>query len=102
MVNNESKVKAMLAISFFFISMIIVGTISYEYGRQDGYREGYADADQDWRDYLNNVWDGFVDAVYLEGYAAGFNEGYLWGYVEGWLAYGADQIFQHPHGGPIP
>lgn len=101
MINNEAKIKAVLAICLFTISMIVVASISYEYGRQDGYVEGYSDADEDWRNYLNEVWDDFVDAVYQEGYDDGYRDGFLWGWVNAWLEYGADESFQHP-GGNVP
>lgn len=100
--NDETKIKAVLAICLFTISMVVVGMLCYKTGWQTGYEKGYADADQDWKDYLNAVWDDFVDYVYREGYAEGYNDGYLWGYVEAWLLYGADQVFQHPDGRPVP
>lgn len=95
-INDETKIKAVLAISFFVISLLIVGMFSFEYGKQIGYDEGYADADQDWQNYLNEVWDDFVDVVYQEGYTDGYNDGYLWGFVNGWMEYGLDESFRHP------
>jgi hypothetical protein len=102
MINNEAKIKAVLAICLFTISMVIVGSLCYEAGKQDGYREGYNQANEDWINYLNEVWDDFVDAVYLEGYNDGYHDGYLWGWVAAWVEYGADQAFRHPDGGLIP
>ena len=102
MVNNEAKVKAILAVSFFMISMLIVGMFALDYGKQIGYEEGYNQADQDWKDYLNEVWGPFVDAVYREGYVEGYGAGYLWGFVEGWNTYGGDEVFRYPDGGFVP
>ena len=101
-VNDEAKVKAILAVSFFVISMLIVGMTAYEYGRQVGYDDGYAQADQDWQDYLNEVWGPFVDYVYKEGYGVGFRDGYLWGFVEAWNEYADGEPFRHPDGGWVP
>jgi len=102
MVNNEAKVKAVLAVSFFVISMVVVGMLAYNSGYQAGYEKGYADANQDWIDYLNEVWGPFIDLVYQEGYAMGFDDGYLWGYVAGWLEYGEGEIFKYPRDPVIP
>lgn len=100
--NTEQKVKASLAVSFFLISMLIVGLYSLEVGKQIGYEEGYVQADQDWKDYLNEFWGPFVDYVYLEGYTDGYTDGYLWGFVEGWNTYGGDETFQYPRDGTVP
>lgn len=100
--NTEQKVKASLAVSFFLISMLVVGLLSLEVGKQIGYEEGYAQADQDWKDYLNEVWGPFVDYVYREGYTEGYADGYLWGYVEAWNEYGLDEDFRYPFGGFVP
>lgn len=102
MVNDEAKVKAFLAVSFFVISMVIVGMFAYNTAYRTGYEDGYADADQDWIDYLNEVWGPFVDLVYQEGYDAGYYDGYLWGFVDGWLEYGREEIFRYPSKPPIP
>jgi len=102
-VNNEAKIKAILAISLFIISMVIVASLSYEYGRQAGYSDGYADADEDWQNYLNEVLGPFVDYVYREGYIDGYDDGYLWGYVEGWREYSTEEDpFRYPDGGRVP
>jgi len=101
-VNDEAKVKAVLAVSFFIISMLIVGMFAFEAGWQAGYEEGYNQADQDWQDYLNTVWGQFVDMVWQEGYMDGFREGYLSGWVDAWNEYGTGMPFQYPHGGHVP
>lgn len=102
MINNEAKVKAALAICLFVISMLIVGMTAFEYGQYIGYEKGYADANQDWVDFLNENLGTLIDMVYQEGYTTGFYDGYLWGYVEGWIEYGTDESFQHPDGGYVP
>ena len=102
MINNEAKIKAVLAICLFMNSMVIVGTVCYKVGMKDGYEEGYNQADQDWQDYLNEVWGPFVQYVYQEGYALGFNDGYLWGFVDAYREYGAGQPFRYPDGGLVP
>lgn len=101
-INDEAKVKAFLAGSFFVISMLIVGMFAYEAGHRDGYEEGYAQADQDWTDFLNENLGPFIDYVYLEGYADGFRDGYLWGWVDAWNEYGDGELFQYPYGGYVP
>ena len=100
--NMEAKVKATLVVGFFLISMLVVGMVSYEAGQRNGYERGYAEADQDWQDYLNEVWGPFVDMVYREGYADGYSDGYLWGFVEAWNEYGAGETFQYPRDGLVP
>ena len=98
----EMKTKATLAVSFFLISMLIVGLLSFEEGKQVGYIEGYFQADQDWKDYLNEVWGPFVDCVYREGYIDGFREGFLSGFIDAWIEYGAGESFRYPHDSLIP
>ena len=100
--NVELKVKIFAGISLFLLSMLVVGLYSFEVGKQIGYKEGYAQADQDWKDYLNEYWGPFVDIVYQEGYNDGFMDGYLWGYVEAWVEYGAGEEFGYPDGGFVP
>jgi len=77
----ETKIKASLAVCFFLISMVIVGTVSYEVAQQDGYKEGYMQADQDWMGYLDEYWGPYIDMVYRKGYS----NGYLDGYFSGWM-----------------
>lgn len=98
MVNDEAKVKAFMAVSLFMLSMLLVGMFAYNMG----YEDGYADADQDWIDYLNQVWGPFVEQVYKEGYDVGYYDGYLWGYVEGWIEYGGEEMFKYPRNPLIP
>jgi len=100
--NVELKVKIFAGISLFLISMLIVGMFSFEAGQQVGYDKGYNQADQDWIDYLNEVWGPFIDMIYREGYVDGYADGYLWGYVEAWNEYGLDEDFQYPFGGFVP
>lgn len=101
-ISDEAKVKAFLAVSFFLISMLIVGMLAFDAGWQAGYDEGYATADQDWQDYLNTVWGPFMEHVYREGYVDGWRDGYLWGFVEAWNEYGVGEIFRYPGGGYVP
>lgn len=98
LVNDEAKIKAVLAASFFIISMVIVGSIAFE----AGYQEGYAQADQDWRDFLNESLAPFVDMIYREGYIKGYVDGYLWGWVEAWNKWGNDSVFCYPEIGTVP
>jgi len=100
--NDETKVKAFLAVSFFVLSMLIVGMFVFEVAWQAGYEEGYNQADQDWKDYLNEVWGPFVDMVFQDGYLKGFRDGYLWGFVDAWNEYGADQDFYYPRNPFVP
>ena len=110
MIDNERKMKAVLAISLFTIAMVIVGTVcfkvgtqaGYDKGYEEGYNDGYADAEQYWMDLINTNLGPVIDAVYLEGYALGFQDGYLWGFVDAWNEYGNGSLFRYPNGGVVP
>jgi len=80
--NMETKVKASLAVCFFLISMVIVGTVCYKIAWQDGHDAGYETADQEWVEFLTEYWGPYIEYVYREGYGNGYFDGYFRGWMD--------------------
>lgn len=103
MPNDNVRIKAVVLVSVFVLSMVVVGTIAYKMGAkaeyERGYNDGYAAAEEYWIDLINTNLGPLIDAVYLEGYAYGFQDGYLWGWVDAWNTYGNGDDFRYPIGG---
>ena len=104
--DDNTQIKAVLLVSVFVLSMVVVGAIAFktgtEAGYERGYNDGYADAEEYWVDLINTNLNPLIEAVYLEGYVNGFSDGYLWGWVDAWNEYGNGDDFRYPIGGVVP
>ena len=103
--DDNAQIKAVLLVSAFTLSMVVVGAIAYKMetqaGYDDGYENGHADAGQYWADLINTNLSPLIEAVYLESFVDGFNDGYLWGRVDAWKVYGNGDDFRYPVGGVV-